>query len=84
MIIVKVTKNQLFILSLENVFFKKPQGEGDQIDPLAILGLNNLFRNNKNLFVKMNMNMNYTEFHGDAHFFLFLTKIWSQNSKLLV
>ena len=32
-IILKVTKNQGFTLSLEDTFFKKPQGEGNQIDP---------------------------------------------------
>ena len=46
MIILKVTKNQGFILSLEDAVFKKPQvvvggGEGGaaQIDPRAFLGL---------------------------------------------
>ena len=45
MIILKVTKNQGFILSLEDAVFKKPQavvGEGGgaaQIDPRALLGL---------------------------------------------
>ena len=38
-IILKVTKNQGFTLSLENTVFKKPQGEG-QIEPPAVLGLN--------------------------------------------
>ena len=42
-IIVKVTKNQGFALSLEDTFFEKPQGRG-QIDspppfPSAVLGL---------------------------------------------
>ena len=31
MIILKVTKNQGFTLSLEDTFFEKPQGEGNQI-----------------------------------------------------
>ena len=44
MIILKVTKNQGFILSLEDKLFEKPQvvgrggGEGAQIDPQAFLG----------------------------------------------
>ena len=37
MIILKVTKNQDFNISLEGTFFEKPQG--GQIDPPAILGL---------------------------------------------
>ena len=32
MIILKVTKKQGFILSLEDTFFEKPQGGGGQID----------------------------------------------------
>ena len=40
MIILKVTKNQGFTLSLEDKFFEKPQG-GGQIDPPGILGLRN-------------------------------------------
>ena len=43
MIILKVTKNQGFILSLENIFLETLQGE-DQIDPPpppAVLGLTN-------------------------------------------
>ena len=39
MIILKVTKNQSFTLSLEVTFFEKSQGVGGQIDPLAVLGL---------------------------------------------
>ena len=44
MIILKVTKNQGFILSLEDAVFKKPQavvggGGAAQIDPRAFLGL---------------------------------------------
>ena len=38
MIILKVTKNQSFTLSLEDTFSKKKAGQG-QIDPTAILGL---------------------------------------------
>ena len=38
MIILKVTKNQSFTLSLEDTFFEKPQGRG-QIDPRAVFGL---------------------------------------------
>ena len=38
MIILKVTKNQGFTLSLEDTFFEKPQG-GGQFDPPAVLGL---------------------------------------------
>ena len=34
MIILKVTKNQGFTLSLEDTFFEKPQGVGGQIDRL--------------------------------------------------
>ena len=37
MVILKVTKKQGFPLSLEDTFFKKPQG--GQIDPPAVLGL---------------------------------------------
>ena len=37
MIILKVTKNQDFTLSLEDTLFEKPQG--DHIDPTAVLGL---------------------------------------------
>ena len=37
-IIIKVTKNYGFTLSLEDTFFEKPQ-VGDQIDPPAVLGL---------------------------------------------
>ena len=33
MIILKVTKNQSFTLSLEDTFFKKPQGEGVKLTP---------------------------------------------------
>ena len=32
-IMLKVTKNQGFALSLEDTFFQKPQGGGGQIDP---------------------------------------------------
>ena len=40
-ILLKITKNQDFTLSLEDAIFKKPQGEGSQIDLLpVILGLN--------------------------------------------
>ena len=41
MIMLKVTKNQDFTLSLEDTFFEKPQGVGGQIDPhpQAVLGL---------------------------------------------
>ena len=42
MIILKVTQNQEFTFSLEDTFFGKPQGGGDQIEPplpLAVLGL---------------------------------------------
>ena len=39
MIILKVTKNQGFTLSLKDTFFEKPQGGGGQIDPPAVLGL---------------------------------------------
>ena len=39
-IILKVTKNQGFTLSLEDTFLKNPQGgRGGQIDPQAVLGL---------------------------------------------
>ena len=41
-IILKVTKNLGFTLSLEDTFFEKPQG-GGQIDPPAILGLKSYF-----------------------------------------
>ena len=33
-IMLKVTKNQGFSLSLEDTIFEKPQGEGGQFDPL--------------------------------------------------
>ena len=39
MIILKVTKEQGFTLSVENTFLEKPQGVGGQIDSLAFLGL---------------------------------------------
>ena len=45
MIILKVTKNQGFTLSLEDILFEKPRDErdggagGGQIDPPAVLGL---------------------------------------------
>ena len=36
----KVTKNQGFIFSLEDTFFEKPRGGGGgQIDPPVVLGL---------------------------------------------
>ena len=39
-IILKVTKNQSFTLSLEDTLFEKLQGRmGGQIDPPAVLGL---------------------------------------------
>ena len=38
-IMLKVTKNEGSTLSIEDKFFKKPQG--DQIDPPRVLGLNN-------------------------------------------
>ena len=41
MIMLKVTKNQGFNLSLEETFYKKSQG-GDQIDPPAVLWLGKL------------------------------------------
>ena len=47
-IILKVTKNQGFTLSLEDKIFEKPQGKGGQFDPPspqsppAVLGLNEL------------------------------------------
>ena len=40
MIILKVTKDQDFALSLEDTFFEKPQGEGVKLkSPSAVLGL---------------------------------------------
>ena len=40
MIILKVTKNQGFILSLEDTFLKKPQGDRVKLTPYpAFLGL---------------------------------------------
>ena len=37
MIILKVTKNQGFTLSLEDTFFEKPQGEGQtDLPPMAV------------------------------------------------
>ena len=40
-IILKVTKNQGFTLTLEDKFFEKPRGEGrGEFDPPAVLGLN--------------------------------------------
>ena len=41
MIILNVTKNQGFTLTLEDTVFEKPQEEGGcgQIDPQAVLGL---------------------------------------------
>ena len=39
LIISKVTKNQGFTLYLEDTFFEKPHGGGDQIDSPAVLGL---------------------------------------------
>ena len=40
MIILKVTKNQGFTLSLEDIFFEKPQGGQIDLPPLpAVLGL---------------------------------------------
>ena len=33
MIILKVTKNQDFTISLEDIFLEKPKGGGGQIDP---------------------------------------------------
>ena len=38
-IMLKVTKNQGFIFSLEDTFFEKPRGGGRQIDPPVVLGL---------------------------------------------
>ena len=47
-VILKVTKAQGFTLSLEDIFFKKPQegggGGGRQIDPVAGLGLIKIFQ----------------------------------------
>ena len=41
MIILRLTRNKGFTLSLEDTLFKKLQWEGeDQIDPLAVLALN--------------------------------------------
>ena len=42
MIILKVTKNHDFTLSLENTFFEEPQGRGGggvKLTPAAVLGL---------------------------------------------
>ena len=39
MIILKVTKNQDFTLSLKYTGLEKPQREGGQIDPPVVLGL---------------------------------------------
>ena len=39
MIILKVTKNQDFTLSLKDKFFEKPQGGGVKLTPPAVLGL---------------------------------------------
>ena len=53
-IILKVTKNQGLALSLEDTYFKKPQG--GQIDaPPAILGLN---KGMSNICLKVNMEKN--------------------------
>ena len=45
MIILKVTKNQGFTLSLEDTFFEKPQGGGKIDAPPAVLGLTQTSRN---------------------------------------
>ena len=46
-IILKITKNQSFFLSLEDTLFEKPQWRGSQIDPPpsspAVLGLSKTF-----------------------------------------
>ena len=42
MIILKVTKKQVFTLSVENTSLEKPQGVG-QIDPPVFLGLNLIY-----------------------------------------
>ena len=42
MIILKVTKKQVFTLSVENTSLEKPQGVG-QIDPSVFLGLNLIY-----------------------------------------
>ena len=43
-IVLKVTKNQGFTLSLEDTFFEKPQGGGSNWPPSpAVLGLNSQF-----------------------------------------
>ena len=44
MIILKVTKDQGFTFSLEDTFFKKPQGGGGQIDPTSPPPLPSRFR----------------------------------------
>ena len=41
-IILKVTENQGFTLSLENTFFEKPQGGQIDPSPPAVLGLKNM------------------------------------------
>ena len=52
-IILKVTKNQGFTLSVEDTFFKKPQGERVKLTPPAVLGLNlsKVFLSKKTNFV---------------------------------
>ena len=41
-IILKVTKDQGFTLSVEDTFFEKPQGGGVKLTPPAVLGLTGL------------------------------------------
>ena len=51
MIILKVTKNCGFTLSLEDTIFEKPQGGGGQFDPLpAVLGLRKNAKKETKLF----------------------------------
>ena len=50
----KVTKNNVFTLSLEDTFFEKPQGERGQFDPpspSAILGLTLKTRHAMRLYI---------------------------------
>ena len=46
MIILKVTKDQGFTLSLEDTFFENPQGVEVKLTPPAVLGLKDIIKQN--------------------------------------
>ena len=76
MIILKVTKNQSFTLSLKYTGLKKPHREGGQIDPPVVSGLKlTTFPRNSYIvygqfyhFYNVNITLKYSKFYLTFYF----------------